>query len=89
MLKRLDLEGPLVWQLHLDNLVLALICDLWTTGDDNQSNLGWGNLMLSYTRSVFENIMNLWFELVCIMEEVSLNYESDQIIWSFSSSGKS
>jgi hypothetical protein len=44
--------------------------------------------MLSFTRTISENIMNLWFELLEIMEEVNLNDESDQIIWSFSSNGK-
>jgi hypothetical protein len=45
-------------------------------------------LMLSFTRSVSENLMNLWFDLVSVTEEVSLSTETDQIIWSFSSTGK-
>ena len=44
--------------------------------------------MLSFSRTVSENLMNLWFELVGIMEEISLIDEPDQIIWSFSSKGK-
>lgn len=36
--------------------------------------------MLSFTRSVSENLMNLQFERVGIKEEMSLNDESDQII---------
>ena len=45
-------------------------------------------LMLSFSVTVSENLMNLWFELVGIMEEISLNDEPDQIIWSFSSTAK-
>jgi hypothetical protein len=45
-------------------------------------------LMLSFTRTVSENLLNLWFDLVGIMEEVSLTDEPDHIIWSFSSTGK-
>jgi len=32
--------------------------------------------------------MGLWYELLSIIEDVHLNDESDQIIWSFSSNGK-
>jgi len=32
--------------------------------------------------------MNMWFDLLGIMEEVRLSNEADQIIWSFSSTGK-
>jgi len=45
-------------------------------------------LMLSFTRSVGENLMNMWFDLLGIMEEVCLSNEADQIIWSFCSTGK-
>jgi hypothetical protein len=45
-------------------------------------------LMLSFTKTVSENLINLWFDLVGIMEEVSLTDEPDHIIWSFSFTGK-
>jgi len=41
------------------------------------------NLMLSFTRTVSKNIMNLWLDLLSIVESVTLNDDSDQIIWSF------
>lgn len=44
--------------------------------------------MLSFRRSVSENLMELWYELVGIVEEIHLNDEFDQITWSFSSNGK-
>lgn len=44
--------------------------------------------MLTFTRTIFENIMNLWLELLGIMEEITLNDEPDQINWSFISDGK-
>lgn len=45
-------------------------------------------LMLSFRRSVSEGLMGLWYDLVGIMEEVLLNNESNQILWSFSSNGQ-
>jgi hypothetical protein len=45
-------------------------------------------LKLSFRRSVSERLMELWFELLGIVEEVNLVEEEDQIIWSFCSNGK-
>ena len=46
------------------------------------------NLMLTFRRTVSEQGMNLWWELVNLMSEVTLSEEEDQIIWAYSSSGK-
>ena len=46
------------------------------------------NLMLTFRRTVSEQGMNLWWELVNLMSEVTLSEEGDQIIWAYSSSGK-
>ena len=46
------------------------------------------NLMLTFRRMVSEQGMNLWWELVNLMSEVTLSEEGDQIIWAYSSSGK-
>ena len=46
------------------------------------------DLMLSFRRSISDQLMNLWYDLVSIVEDVQLNGEDDQIIWSFSSNGK-
>ena len=45
-------------------------------------------LRLSFRRSVSVSLMGLWYELLSIIEDVHLNDEPDQIIWSFSSNGK-
>jgi hypothetical protein len=44
-------------------------------------------LKLSFRRSVLERLMEMWFELLGIVE-VNLIEEEDQIIWSFSSNGQ-
>jgi len=46
------------------------------------------NLMLTFRRTVSEQGMNLWWELVNLMSEVTLSEEEDQIIWAYSSSRK-
>ena len=40
-------------------------------------------LKLSFRRSVSERLVEMWFELLGIVEEVNLVEEEDQIIWSF------
>lgn len=45
-------------------------------------------LRLTFRRSVSENLMNLWYELLSIVENLTLRDSSDQILWSFSSNGK-
>jgi len=45
-------------------------------------------LKLSFRRAVSENLMQMWFELLEIVEEVVLLEDEDQIIWSYSSNGK-
>ena len=46
------------------------------------------NLMLTFRRTVSEQGMNLWWELVNLMSEVTLSKEEDQIIWAYISSRK-
>jgi hypothetical protein len=46
------------------------------------------NLMLTFRRTASEQGMNLWWELMNLMSEVTLSEEEDQIIWAYSSSGK-
>ena len=46
------------------------------------------NLMLTFRRTVSEQGMNLWWELVNLMSEVTISEEEDQIIWAYSSSEK-
>jgi len=43
---------------------------------------------LSFRRTVSDRLMNLWHEMLEIVEDVSKSDEDDQIIWSFSSNGK-
>ena len=45
-------------------------------------------LMLTFRRSVSEQLMNLWWELVDVMSEVTLSEEEDLMIWTYNSSGK-
>jgi hypothetical protein len=46
------------------------------------------NLMLTFRRTVSEQDMNLWWELENVICGVTLSEEDDQMIWSYSSSGK-
>lgn len=44
-------------------------------------------LRLSFRCAVSKNLMNMWYDLLGIVENLSLQEDSDQIMWSFSSSG--
>lgn len=44
-------------------------------------------LRLTFRRAVSENLMNMWYDLLSIVENLTLQEENDQIIWSFSSNG--
>jgi hypothetical protein len=44
--------------------------------------------MLSFRRNVLERLMNMRYDLIAIMEDVSLVEEEDHLLWSFNSSGK-
>jgi hypothetical protein len=48
----------------------------------------WSTLFKTFRRSVLERLMEMWFELLGIEEEVNLVEEEDQIVWSFCSNGK-
>jgi hypothetical protein len=45
-------------------------------------------LKLSFRRNVSERLMLMWEDLRSIGESINLNDEEDQILWSYSSSGK-
>jgi hypothetical protein len=45
-------------------------------------------LRLTFRRSVSENLMNMWYNMLSIVEDLNLQEDDDQIIWSFSSNGK-
>jgi len=45
-------------------------------------------LKLSFRRSVYERLMELWYDLLSIGENVNLVEEEDQIIWSYNSNGR-
>ena len=44
--------------------------------------------MLTFRRSVSSNLMNMWWELVGLVEGTSLSEEDDQLLWSYTTSGK-
>lgn len=46
------------------------------------------NLKLTFRRTVSEQVMNLWWELLSGMDGLLLSDEEDQIIWAYTSSGK-
>ena len=46
------------------------------------------NLKLTFRRTVSEQVMNLWWELVGLVDNIVLYDEDDTIIWSYNSSGK-
>jgi hypothetical protein len=45
-------------------------------------------LKLTFRRTVSENLMNLWWELVSLMDDLSFSEEEDHILWAYTSSGK-
>jgi hypothetical protein len=45
-------------------------------------------LQLSFRRGVSEKIMGMWEELKAAVQSITLNNEEDQILWTYSSSGK-
>jgi hypothetical protein len=45
-------------------------------------------LMLSFWRAVSENLMNMWYDLLGIVENLTLHEECDHIIWSYNSNGR-
>lgn len=44
-------------------------------------------LRLSFRCAISKNLMNMWYDLLGIVENLSLQENSDQIMWSFNSSG--
>jgi hypothetical protein len=46
------------------------------------------DLKLTFWRTVSESIMNLWWELLSLMDDFSFSEEEDHILWSYTSSGK-
>jgi hypothetical protein len=45
-------------------------------------------LRLSFRRNVSVRLMSLWEELKVVVESIVLNNEEDQILWTYSSTGK-
>jgi hypothetical protein len=45
-------------------------------------------LRLSFRRNVSVRLMSLWEELTTVVESIVLNNEKDQILWTYSSTGK-
>jgi len=45
-------------------------------------------LQLSFRRNVSERLMNMWEELRTAVQSIRMNDEEDQILWSYSSTGK-
>jgi hypothetical protein len=45
-------------------------------------------LRLTFKRSVSERLMDMWYDLLGIVETLNLQDENDQIVWSFNSNGK-
>jgi hypothetical protein len=45
-------------------------------------------LRLSFRRNVSVRLMSLWEELKAAVESIVLNDEEDQILWTYSSTGK-
>ena len=46
------------------------------------------DLKLTFRRTVSEQVMNLWWELVSLINGIVLSEEEDQIVWAYTSSGK-
>ena len=45
-------------------------------------------LRLTFRRSVSENLVNMWYNMLSMVEDLNIQEDDDQIIWSFSSNGK-
>jgi hypothetical protein len=43
------------------------------------------NLKLTFRRTVSEQVMNLWWELVGLLDSIILSSEDDTIIWTYNS----
>ena len=43
------------------------------------------DLKLTFRRTVSENVMNLWYELVNLMDSITFSEQEDQIIWNYTS----
>jgi hypothetical protein len=41
------------------------------------------DLKLTFRRTVSENIMNLWWELLSLMDDFSFSEEEDHTLWSY------
>jgi hypothetical protein len=39
------------------------------------------NLKMTFRRTVSEKLMNLWWELVSVMDDLSFSEEEDHILW--------
>jgi hypothetical protein len=82
------------WEDHwFDNSSLAIqFWPLYVINDQQGKTINqvWDGqvLILSFRRAVSENLMNMWFDLLSIVESVRLQDDNDQIIWCFNSNGK-
>lgn len=64
---------------------LYVICE--QQGKTNKEVWDGENLMLTFRRNVSSSVMDLWWELCGLIEDLSLSEEEDQILWSFTSTG--
>jgi hypothetical protein len=82
------------WEDHwFDNSSLAIqFWPLYVINDQQGKTINqvWDGqvLILSFRRAVSENLMNMWFDLLSILESVRLQDGNDQIIRCFNSNGK-
>lgn len=82
------------WEDHwLGNTSLAIIFwPLYAINEQQGKTLKevWDGqqLMLTFRRNVSEDLMNMWWELCSLVEDISLTSEEDQIRRNFTSNGK-
>lgn len=43
--------------------------------------------MLTFRRNVSNSVLNLWWELCGLIDDLSLSEEDDQILWNYTSNG--
>jgi len=77
----------------LDNTCLAILFwPLYVINEQHGKTVRevWNGeeLQLSFRRGVSERIMGMWEELKAVVQSITLNNEVDQILWTYSSSGK-
>jgi hypothetical protein len=69
----------LFWPLYVINEQQGkIVSDVWDGVD----------LKLTFRRTVSESVMDLWWELLAMMDGFSFSEEEDHILWSYTSSGK-